>query len=211
MMYEYTDIAIKDLNRRYIRLFNRLKLLPFDELNAMQSAADVIKEVSAVYDKAVKLAKRRYLDIAIEAYIVAFLLAFPTAVLTAAPTYINEDWVLDYLEEYDPVTLYRFIPEVDRKKQRLIEALVASNMKNAEVDKALRYWVLQSTQYADGITDRATLAAYKDAGVKKVMWESEDDIKVCSVCEKRNGTVYEIDKVPDKPHFRCRCWLVPVR
>lgn len=202
-MYEYTDKAIAQLNRKYIKLFRKLSVMPFDELN-------IIQTVTATYDTAATLAVNKYVQIAIRAYTAALALVFGAAA-KAVTTDIDADWVLDYLEETDPVTLYKFFPEVDRKKQRLIEALAATTKRKAEIDKALRYWTLQSSQYAIEITDAATLKAYKDAGAKKVRWVTEDDDRVCKTCGPRHNKVYDIDKVPSKPHFNCRCALMPVK
>ena len=44
-MYEYTDKVIKQLNRLYLRLFTRLKLLPFDELNRKLTKREYSKAV----------------------------------------------------------------------------------------------------------------------------------------------------------------------
>ncbi len=203
-MYEYTDKVIKKLNTAYLRLFTRLKLLPFDELN-------IIPSVKQIYQKCLKMAKKRYLDIAEHYFYEAYALASNNKLKKPSDDWINNDWLLDMLEEYDPVTLYRFMPEFERKQQRLIEALIASHKKNAEVDKALRFWALQSNQYADKITDQATLRGYKAAGVKKVWWITEKDGKVCPVCKKLNMKVFDIDSVPPKPHYRCRCYLLPVK
>lgn len=202
-MYEYTDRVIKKLNASYLRLFTRLKLISFDELN-------IITTVKEIYQKCLKLAKKRYLDIARHYFDKAYALAGGKN-KKAADDWINNDWLLDMLEEYDPVTLYRFMPEFERKQQRLIEALIASHKKNAEVDKALKYWALQSNQYADNVTDRATLDGYKAAGIKRVRWITEKDGKVCPVCRKLDMRVFDIDKVPSKPHYRCRCYLLPVK
>ena len=202
-MYEYTDRVIKKLNASYLRLFTRLKLISFDELN-------IITTVKEIYQKCLKMAKKRYLDIARHYFDKAYALAGGKNKKTA-DDWINNDWLLDMLEEYDPVTLYRFMPEFERKQQRLIEALIASHKKNAEVDKALKYWALQSNQYADNVTDRATLDGYKAAGIKRVRWITEKDGKVCPVCRKLDMRVFDIDKVPSKPHYRCRCYLLPVK
>lgn len=203
-MYEYTDKVIKKLNTSYLRLFTRLKLLSFDELN-------IITSVKEIYQKCLKMAKKRYLEIAEYYFYMAYELAAGKEKKKPSDDWINNDWLLDMLEEYDPVTLYRFIPEFERKQQRLIEALIASHKKNTEVDKALRFWALQSNQYADKVTDEATLRGYKAAGIKKVRWITEKDNRVCPVCRKLNMRVFDIDKIPDKPHYRCRCYLLPVK
>ena len=202
MRYEAADRAIRDMNKRNLRAFDRLKTLKFDELNILQS-------VTKVYDDSTNLAKLRYLQIATDAYIEALILAGidRKKAEEMAEDSITEDWVLDMLEEYDPVTLYQFLPEAERKKQRLVEALIASHNKNEEVDKALRYWTLQVAQYAINSVDEATIEGFKEAGVKKVRWIAQDDKKTCRICEERDGKIYRIDKVPSKPHFNCRCYL----
>ncbi|MBO5967273.1 MAG: minor capsid protein [Clostridia bacterium] len=205
MNFKSADRAIKDMNRRNLRAFDRLKTLKFDELN-------VFRLITTVYDDAVRIAKRRYLQIAWDAYIAALILAGidPKEAEERAEDSITEDWILDMLEDYDEVTLYRFTAEIERKKDRFVEAVIASHNKNEEVDRALRYLSQQLAQYADNAVIRATLQGYADAGVKKVRWTAEDDERVCRVCEKRDGNIYPIDKVPPAPHFRCRCILTPV-
>ena len=202
MRYDTADRAIRDMNRRNLRAFDRLKTLPFDQLN-------ILRSVKKVYSDSIKLAKLRYLQIATDAYIEALVMAGidRKKAEEMAEDDITEDWVLDMLEEYDPVTLYQFLPEAERKKDRLVEALIASHNKNEEVDKALRYWTLQVTQYAINSVDEATLDGFKEAYVKKVRWIAQEDGRVCSVCQERDGKVYAIDKVPPKPHFNCRCYL----
>lgn len=205
MTFEAADRAVRDMNKRNLRAFDGLKTLKFDELNVMRS-------VKKVYDDAVRIAKRRYRQLATDAYIASLILAgiSPEEAEERAEDSITEDWVLDMLEDYDAVTHYRFDTEVDRKKQRLAEAILSQNDKVAEVDKALRLFSQQLAQYADNSVIRATLDGYRDAGVKKVRWETEDDERVCRTCGKRNGKVYAIDRVPPAPHWRCRCQLWPV-
>lgn len=206
MIYSYADKAIKDMNRRNLRAFSKLKQLKFDELNIMQT-------VTETYDASARLAKKRYFQIAYEAYIAALVLAAVEKAKAEdmAEESITEDWVLDMLEEYDPVTLYQFLPEAERKKQRTVEALIASHDKGESVDKALKLWTLQVDHYADKSVDEATLGGYKAAGVDKVKWVTAKDDRVCKICRERNGKVYPIDKVPDKPHYRCRCYLIPAK
>lgn len=204
-MYEYTDKVIRRLNRKYLRLFNRIKTLPFDELNIVGEITDLYKKISLIAETA-------YFDIARHAYVAAMSMAKDAGFEVETPTLdsvpIDKDWVFDYLTETDPVTLYIFNNEIERKKQRLIEALAATPSKSKEIDKALRFWVLQSTHYAIAITDNATLTAYKDVGVTKVRWVTQEDEKVCQVCQDRNGKVYDIDNAPYKAHLNDRCYYV---
>lgn len=205
MTFEYADKAIRDMNKRNLRAFDGLKTLKFDELNVMRM-------VTKVYDDSVRIAKRRYRQIAIEAYAAALILAGidPKEAEERAEDSITEDWVLDMLEDYDAVTLYRFDNEAERKKERTAESILAERNRNEAVDLALRLWSQQLAQYADNSVIRATLDGYRDAGIKKVRWETEGDERVCRSCGKLNGKVFAVDKVPPAPHWRCRCMLWPV-
>lgn len=192
MNYDFADKAIRDMNRRNLRAFDGLKLLKFDELN-------VLRSVKRVYEDSIRLAKKRYLQIALDAYRNA-----------KGKKKIDRDWVLDMLEEYDPVTMYLFTPEAERKRDRTVEAILSTPNKDEAVDRALRLWTLQTTHYAEKSVDEATLQAFRDNGVKKVRWVTAEDEKVCEVCRKRNGKIYPIDKIPPKPHYRCRCTYEPI-
>lgn len=200
MNFEAADSAIRDMNKRNLRAFDRLKTLKFDELN-------VLGEVRKVYDDSVRLAKKRYLQIAFEAYIAALVEALVAKEKAEgmAEDSITEDWILDMLEEYDPVTLYQFFPEVERKKQRTVEAILAAQNKSEAIDRALRLWTQQIAHYADKSVDEATIDGYKDAGVTKVRWITEKDERVCEVCRERDGKIYPINELPTRPHYRCRC------
>ena len=205
-MYEFSDRAVRDMNRRNIRLFGTLKQLLFDELY-------ILTAVSKVYDESVKIAKKRYRQIANAAYVDALVATGKSekAAQAEANDTITDDWVLDFLEDYDAITLYRFIPEAERKKQRIVEALIASHKRNDEVDKALKLWSLQISQYAIKMVDEATMGAYKSAGVQYVVWNTQDDERVCTICSPRDGKIYRIDEAPPKAHYGCRCYYLPAK
>ena len=205
MTFDYADKAIRDMNKRNLRAFDGLKLLKFDELN-------VLRSVSKVYDDSVRIAKLRYLAIAIEAYMAALIecgIAEKKARKRAEQN-IDEDWILDMLEDYDLLTLYSFNKETERKKQRTVEAILATHDKNEIVDRALRFWTLQVSQYADNAVVYSTIKAFKDAGIEKVRWVTEKDDRVCHVCHERDGKIYTLSELPPIPHWHCRCVIVPI-
>lgn len=201
MIYSYCDRAIKDMNRRNLRSFDKLKLLKFDELN-------ILRTVSKVYEDAVKLAKRRFRDIYIDAYLAA---AKETGKKLKEPDDdILNDWLLDMLEDYDAVTHYRFNEETERKKARTAEALVATKVDAGEVERALKLWTLQTVTYADRSVLDGRMQAFKDAGVKKVQRHEMNDERTCDKCSLLDGKVYDIDKAPPRSHYRCRGWYTPI-
>ncbi len=193
-MYEYTDVIIRYLNKRFIEIFHRMKaVISMDELNILQSSR-------LIYDELLKVSEDKLLELAIYYY---------TTTAKNQKTKIDRDWLYVILESYDPITKYVFIHEVERKRARFAESVVASLNKSGEIDTALRYWSAMIAQYAIEITDEAIKQAYIDDGVLQVMWVSTLDDRRCKECEKREGVIYDIDKVPPKPHIGCRCQLVP--
>ena len=141
MIYDGADKAIKYMNRANLKAFGRLKMAKWDEVN-------LIKEVGDVYDNSVRMAKAKYYEVAVEAYTVALYLAGigHKKATRMADDAITPDWVLFLLEEADPVLLYEFLTEAERKKYRLIEALSVAHDKPREIDRALRYWTVQVSQ-----------------------------------------------------------------
>ena len=243
-VYEYTDAQLKRLRRDYLRRFNALKIMSFDELN-------VIETVTEVYDAIIQKARRCFEDILEYYYLYGY--GFTSEKEEKGEKKIEENekkerntrdnlkpakgkktektvekLLNEVLEEYDAVTKYQFFPEAERKKQRLIEAILASKQSTEipkakarktkaavasatkEIEKALRYWELQVSEYAVKATDRAVLQGYKDAGIKYVRWMAQEDEKVCVTCHRYDGQIFEISAVPAKPHYNCRCWLEAV-
>jgi SPP1 gp7 family putative phage head morphogenesis protein len=194
-MYEYADKVVSFLNVRFIEMFGKVKSMSsFDELNMLQS-------VKELYREADELVRKMLYQIAVFAYENAE---------GEDVSGITEQWLVDVvLEAYDPVTKYSYINEVERKSSRLYESMMASDDRVKEVDTALRYWSSMVEQYAIITTDAATLQAYHDSGVVKVLWVSVKDNRRCSECISRDGNVYNLDDVPPKPHWGCRCYLIP--
>lgn len=117
------------------------------------------------------------------------------------------------LSEPDAVTLFAWDAETLRKRDRAEESIDASSgssEKQRELYKAMRYWARQAQQYTEIVSDGATMRAYRDAGVKKVRWNTERDGKVCDECGALDGEIFPIDKAPKKTHWRCRCYYTPV-
>lgn len=193
-MYEYTDVIIRYLNKRFIEVFHRLKsLVSFDELNVLQSTR-------LIYEELMQITEEKLLELAVYYY---------NGTVKNPKTNIDREWLYLILDDYDPITKYVFLHEVERKRARLAESILASQNKSKEIDTALRYWSAMVAQYAIEVTDEAVKQAYVDDGVEMVMWVSMLDDRRCKECEKREGKVYDISNVPPKPHIGCRCYLVP--
>lgn len=116
------------------------------------------------------------------------------------------------LKEPNDITHYAYDTEVLRKRDRAKEAIDAvptKQQKQLELEKALRLWAQQTDQYCDIVSDEATEKAFQKAGVTRVVWHTQNDGRVCDVCNERKGMVYSIKHLPAK-HPRCRCWISPL-
>ena len=52
---------------------------------------------------------------------------------------------------------------------------------------------------------------YKTKGYKKVRWISSAGERTCKKCEKLNGQIFDINKVPKRAHKGCRCAMLPIK
>ena len=204
-VYERTDRAVKAINRYNLERFGRLKMAKFDELN-------VIREVTATYQDSMQMVRKKLRKAAEEDFIF-FLMLCRWDELEATQKAKETQWaawVDELMQQVDPATRYRFDLEEERKQARLIESLAIPLGQQAEVDKGLRLWTKQIAQFAIYVTDSAAKEAFEAAGVDEAMWNTEQDDRVCEECDEREGNIYKIGQIPDKPHRGCRCWLTPV-
>lgn len=204
--YAPCDVAIKAMNKEIVEDFGRLKMSKWDDVN-------VIRTVVTVYRTEAKKARKRYWEVAFEAYILAMIILGEDGRKTQqmADKSITMEWVDRFLEETNPVTQYRFNNEVERKAYRLAEQLEVSPDRNRAIDKAMKDWSRQIGQYAIDFTDRAVVQAFKDAGIEQVEWETEKDERTCHSCSGLDGEQFQIEEIPAKPHYGCRCRLKPLK
>lgn len=125
---------------------------------------------------------------------------------------LDESFVEEFFDEYNPVTKYVFRNEMDRKESRLFESLVANAVdRTHSYATAEKLLVRQVKQYAIDLEDRIAMVVYEDAGVKKVQWVAEHDESTCGTCHELDGTVFDLKDAPPKQHYQCRCYLIPIR
>lgn len=213
-IYSNADRIIKLLREKSEKLFS-------DAQRRMMAAGYADKAVETV-------TKELYDDL--EAQTQAALEKLAQAQYKAAEVDTDErnapglEWLLLLLMMPNPVTEYIFWYEQDRKRDRAAESIQAAGRKvdeiteikpnyyrEEELKSARGYWDRMVQQYADIVTDEATIKAYKDDGVKYVRWNTADDDKRCQECKNRDGKLYPIGSIPTKPHMHCRCWFTPVK
>ena len=192
--YSKADKTIEYINKRYIKLFDRT--MATDELN-------VISVSHEIYDSAYKLIEQESARLVKSVY----------------KNYRKGDddsfdpiaFVLALLLAYNPVTKYVFKNELERKRSRFAEGVIASDTPMEEVALAKRLLLGITAQFLDDATFDGMVQAYKDNGTKEVRWITAEDDKRCKECKSRHGLIYKIDKIPPKPHIHCRCYVEGVR
>lgn len=193
--YEYTDKQLTPVRESLIRLFGKLKTAKSEGL------LDLIKRI---YRELKNKVDRMYLKIVRYYY---------KKNGGDDPDQFDDEWLYEFLAEFDPITGYQFSNEWERKLYRQYEAIESrKRAKQSASEPIRRSRVLlnnQITQKAIEATDTGVLTAYKEQGVKRVIWNVMDE-KACDDCKGRDGKVFDINKV-SKLHAGCRCWFTPVR
>lgn len=209
-MYENADKVIALMNKEFIKLFRRLKSLSFDEMNVMSNTKQT-------YDKADRFARKVYRELVKKVSDDVYDMYSDDEEIeySASRTKNYDDLLNAILNGYSPTLKYVYSHEVERKRSRCAESIIASaengQSPSKEVDTALRLWTNMTSQYADDIEWEATVDVYKGLGFDKVRWITEKDERVCKVCKERDNKIYNISNIPYRPHIGCRCSVVPVK
>lgn len=205
ILYEACDKAIQVMDRENVEDFGKLKLAKWDEVH-------IIRTVVKVYRDSARRARKRYYGVAFEAYLLGLYMCDITGreAHQMAEKAITAEWVDEILSQTDFVTLYRFDTETERKAYRLAEVLEVATDRNREINKAMKAWSQQLAQYAINFTDYAVIQAFEDAGIELVEWQTEKDERVCRACRDLDQITFQINELPRKPHWGCRCYVIPV-
>ena len=176
-------------------------------MNVVQTRKHIQKLYKTIYNAVkqefLKIANEIYQEILDEAIAMGF---------DGDLVYLDEAWLQEFFNGYNPVTKYVFSNELDRKESRLFEALVSNELEMLKsYADAERLLVQQIEQYSIDLEDSIAKVVYKDVGVQKVMWVAEKDHKTCGVCSELDGQIFALADAPPKQHYRCRCYLIPVR
>lgn len=193
--YRKTDKTISHLNRQYSRMFRRAAA--FDELNII----DISHEI---YDEAYELAEQEAIRLVRSVY------GSYSRNEAAAAAFDPVAFVLALVLAYNPVTKYVFKNEIDRKRARFAESMLAGTIPREEIARAKRLLAATNAQFMDDVTFDTLIQAYKDNGAQRVRWVTAVDDRRCKVCAPRHGKIYPIDNVPAKPHIHCRCYVEEV-
>ena len=213
-MYQQTDKFRESLKAQIRSEFNRLSVMSFDELNVVR----ISKELKGTYGRLMDYNYREYRKIVEESHLYALTLLSKEEKKKESEDPFDLDEFIEYVfTTYNYVTGYLYKKEAERKRLRQGEEMATSReyrdrpRYRKTLQKSANLWFTQSAQYAIDLEDYTVLETLRRAGVKKVQWIAEDDFKTCAVCRKLDGMVYDIEKVPHKTHYNCRCMVVPYK
>lgn len=201
------DEAAERIISKVHREFRHNRLALFDELNVI----GVKKHVHKLYQSVYKTIKQEFLKIVNDIYQTiydeAVAMGFDGDIRN-----LDEAWIEEFFDRYNPVTKYVFSNEIDRKESRLFEALVSNELERLQsYAYAERLITTQIEQYAIDLEDAVAKVVYEDTNVEKVMWVSEKDDRTCGVCSELDGQIFDLVAVPPKQHYQCRCYFIPVK
>ena len=202
-----SDEAVAKITKKLNREFRHNRLALFDEMNVV----GVRKHIKKLYKKSYEIIKTEFSAILNplyeEIYDEAIALGFDGDLRN-----LDEAWIEEFFDEYNPVTKYVFSNEIGRKESYLFEALISDiDTRPQSYAKAEKYLIRQVKQSAIDLEDDIAKVVYEDLGVKKVQWVAEDDYRTCGVCKELDGEIFDLNKAPDKQHHNCRCILIPVK
>ena len=190
--YSKTDKVISYLNKQYSKFFQ--KVTSFDELNVISVSHEIYDEIyELVKQEATRLADKVYRD------------------YNSETKFDASGFVLLLLLAYNPVTKYIFENEMDRKRARFAESLIASETPSEDLALAKRLVAAMNAQFLDDVTFDTMVKAFDDNGTTEVRWVTAPDDKRCKTCKDRHGKIYPIHSIPAKPHIHCRCWVEAVK
>ena len=190
-MYRKTDKVIAYLSKQYAKLFKRLT--SFDELNVINVSHEIFDEAVILTEQEVTRLVKTVYDSKREGGEISSADALSL--------------VLTLMLAYNPVTKYIYRNEMDRKRSRFAEGVIASDRPSEEVALAKRLMIATNKQFAEDATFAAIVQAYKDDGVERVRWVTAEDDRRCVECKSRHGNIYPINNIPPKPHRYCRCYV----
>ena len=211
-MYRYLDKLLAVAKKKIRTEYNRFSSLGFDELNVVNTK----KVTQGMFDKFLKDNEEMYLNVAKDAYSKAVKRAKKED-FTGEESAVDASLVESVLLGYNIVTGYLYKKEAERKRLRLNEQILTAReynnrqLYNESLRKTANLWWTQTLQYGISMVDEATIKGYKDMGVRYVRWIAADDDRTCPTCNARDNVIYRITKIPSKPHYGCRCYVLPVR
>lgn len=215
-VYEKADKRIADFLAWIAFRFNAFRA----RLNRRSDTLAVFDELNTLYQQINSYSREMFLAILQDAY---------DGEVKQRRRRFTEDFLIVILDDPNDFTTVTYSKELERKSERLSEQLTAAIHRSAisedrtnengvkipleiEVkrifDKEYSSLALLFDSYMIETVDTGRVYAFKDDGVRRVRWVTILDGKECDYCRSLNGHVFPINRIPTKPHPRCRCFTI---
>lgn len=139
-------------------------------------------------------------------------------------------WVLAIMATFNPIVKYVYESEVKAKADYFFKKVNNALQARANLDKELtmygadmvsifreakRLWSNMTDNTMVFLASNAAVKAYKDAGVKRVRYDTINDDRRTEICTELDGSEIDIDEIKigvNAPpmHYNCRSWLTPI-
>lgn len=208
-MYEYIDNNIEKYRKEVQRLFNNSRLRISARFTPETLESLSVKEIKSLLKKLKKKDNDFF-----------WLLLFYVLNVPKETDIEHEMRELDFdfaafLASYNATTRYVYKNEIERKMARYSEGIIALNDPSGSdtyqlMQDNVRYWTKQCEEISVDLEREVTVKRAQKNGYKKMRWDAVGDEKTCKECKKLNGQIFAIDKIPQRPHYGCRCILTPI-
>lgn len=193
-MYKFLDKKLKKAVLEIYRVFQEYRAMDFDELQ-------MPSRINTMYERLEEINRQMYQEVAEYYY----------RLEQDEDELLPDMWLSGLLSTPSKVMKYSYDTESVRKRDRLLEALMATDGNPAEFDTAMRYWAQMTGWFGVEVADAALNDAREASDLEFVKWVSERDDKTCNSCLKLNGKVFRVAALPPKPHPNCRCYTVRMK
>lgn len=215
-VYRQADRRIKDFMTWIASEFN----LARKRVKKNGDTLAMFDELQVLYQNIDRYSRAMFVEVVQEAY---------DAEITRKRRRFDEEFLIVILDEPNEFTTVTYSKELERRAERFgeqIAAAVTRSLQSEErtnengvsipleselkklFDKEFSSLALLIDQYEIEMVDEAREEAFKDDGVRRVRWVTMLDGKECDYCRSLNGHVFPVNRVPTKPHPRCRCYTI---
>lgn len=198
---EFAEKARKTIQQE----MNRLILAPWDELHITQAK----RKTEILFKRIDRMNRKAYRELCEWVY-EWVLLQYDREPEERDWTKVVDDW----LKGYDPVTMYVYDSEMERKRLRLVEGILTAmetqdRQALTEVVRAAGSLLLtQSLQYGLDLMGETERKTFEETDEEEMLvYHACNDSRTCAECHADDGKVFRKSEAPRIPrHYRCRCW-----
>lgn len=215
-VYSKADDRVYDFLKWVALRFNRIR----KSISSRSSTTALFDELNTLYREIETHSRDMYLAMLQEAYddeVQRKLRRFEEEFLIIILDDPNEFSTVTYSKEIErraerfgeqlASAINRTLQAEDRTNENGVKIPLESEVKKL-FDREYNALALLLDTYEIIMVDEGREEAFNDDGVKRVRWVTRLDGKECDYCRSLNGHVFPVNRVPTKPHPRCRCYTI---